>query len=94
MIGFILGWHSKHLHQLFGVVIFMPTGRFSDVKLVNTSRGYWSIGPAYWFTWFPSKQIEVSGTPMFLINFENPDTNYTSGKEITFDYNLGLFCNA
>jgi len=91
LVGLILGWHSEHYHQMFGVDIFMPTGRFSERKLVNTSRGYWSIGPAYWFTWFPIKQIEVSGTPMFLINFENPDTNYTSGKELTFDYNLGYF---
>jgi hypothetical protein len=91
LLGVILGWHSKQFHQMFGPEIFIPTGRFSNHRLVNVGRGYWAIGPSYWFTWFPIEQIEVSGALIYLINFENPDTHYCSGHELSFDYNLGYF---
>lgn len=85
----ILGWHSKRFHQMFGPELFLPTGKFDKNRLANTSRGYYSIGPAYWFTWLPIDEIEVSGALIYLINFENPDTKYVSGHELSFDYNLG-----
>ena len=91
LVGLILGWHGKKFHQMFGPEIFLPTGKFSDDRLTNTSRGYYAIGPSYWFTWFPIEQIEVSGALIYLINFENPDTDYRSGQELSFDYNLGYF---
>ena len=91
LVGLILGWHSEHFHQMFGPEVFLPTGKFSDDRLTNTSRGYYAIGPSYWFSWFPIEQIEVSGALIYLINFENPDTNYRSGQELSFDYNLGYW---
>ncbi|MFN2509625.1 MAG: transporter [Chthoniobacterales bacterium] len=91
LLGLILGWHGKKFHQMFGPELFLPTGKFSDDRLTNTSRGYYAIGPSYWFTWFPIEQIEVSGALIYLINFENPDTNYRSGQELSFDYNLGYW---
>jgi hypothetical protein len=88
LFGLILGWHGKRLHQMFGPEFFLPTGRFSSNRLVNVGRGYYAIGPSYWFTWFPIDEIEVSGALIYLINFENGETNYGSGNEISFDYNL------
>jgi hypothetical protein len=85
----ILGWHSKRFHQMFGPELFLPTGQFDKNRLANPSRGYYSIGPSYWFTWLPIDEIEVSGALIYLINCENPDTNYVSGHELSFDYNLG-----
>lgn len=91
LAGLILGWHSEHFHQMFGPEVFLPTGKFSDDRLTNTSRGYYAIGPSYWFSWLPSEKIEVSGALIYLINFENPETNYRSGQELSFDYNLGYW---
>lgn len=91
LVGIILGWHWKNFHQMFGPEFFMPSGRFSKHVLASTGRGYWAIGPSYWFTWFPIEQLEVSGALIYLINFENPDSHYDSGNEISFDYNLGYF---
>lgn len=91
LAGLILGWHGEHFHQMFGPEIFLPTGQFRTTALTNTSRGYYAVGPSYWFSWFPSEQIEVSGALIYLINFENPDTNYLSGQELSFDYNLGYW---
>jgi hypothetical protein len=73
---------------MFGPELFIPSGKFSDDRLTNTSRGYFSIGPSYWFTWFPIDQLEVSAAIIWLFNFENPDTNYLSGQELSMDYNL------
>ena len=88
LVGLILGWHGKKFHQMFGPELFIPSGKFSDDRLTNTSRGYFSIGPSYWFTWFPIEQLEVSAAIVYLFNFENPDTNYLSGQELSMDYNL------
>jgi hypothetical protein len=88
LFGLILGWHSQHFHQMVGPEFFVPTGRFSDNRLLNVGRGYVAIGPSYWFTWLPIKEIEVSGALIYLINLENDETNYGSGNEISFDYNL------
>ncbi len=90
----LLGWHSKKFHQVFGPELFLPTGKFDKTRLANTGRGYFSIGPSYWFTWFPIEQIEVSGALIYLFNLENSETNYTSGNELSFDYNLGYSVTA
>ena len=34
-------------------------------------------------------RIEVSGHLLYLFNFRNPDTHYTSGQEVSFDYGVG-----
>jgi hypothetical protein len=85
----LLGWHSERFHQTAGVEFFLPTGKFDKTQLANTSRGYYSVGPAYLFTWFPTDVIEVSGSLIYLINRKNHDTNYRSGDEVSFDYGLG-----
>ncbi len=88
LFGLILGWHGKKFHQMFGPELFIPSGKFSDDRLTNTSRGYFSIGPSYWFSWFPVEQIEISAALIYLFNFENTDTDYLSGQELSLDYNL------
>ena len=85
----VLGWHGKRFHHMVGSLLFIPTGHFSRNELANTSRGYWSIGPSYWFTWFPVEQLEVSGALVSAINFENPETHFHSGFELSLDYNVG-----
>lgn len=91
LLGVILGWHGEKFHQMFGPELFLPTGKFSEHRLTNTGRGYYAVGPSYWFSWFPIEEIEISGALIYLINFENPDTHYSSGHELSFDYNLGYW---
>ena len=47
------------------------------------------MAPAYWITWFPIEQIEVSGSFVYLYNFKNDSTNYKSGQEFNIDWGLG-----
>ena len=84
-----LGWHSDAYHQIASVEIYVPAGRFDATKLVNQSRGYYSVAPVYRFTWLPTGALEVSGNLVHLYNFKNPDTDYTSGRELVFDYGIG-----
>ena len=86
----ILGWHGERYHQMAGVYLYVPIGNFDKTRLANTSRGYYTVAPQYWYTWFPQDGIEFSGNLIYLINFENPDTNYTSGNEVGLDYALGF----
>jgi hypothetical protein len=85
----MLGWHGATYHQIAGVEAFLPTGSFDKSQLTNLGRGYYSIGPAYLFTWYPTEETEISGSSIYLYNFKNPDTNYQSGQELSFDYGLG-----
>ena len=59
-----------------GVEFFIPTGDFDKDRMINLSRGYYSVGPHYWFTWFPRDDIEVDGSFSYLVNAKNQDTGY------------------
>lgn len=85
----LLGWHGETVHQIAGLEFFLPTTGFNKAQLANITTGYWSAAPAYWVTWLPNDDIEVSGSLVYLYNFQNPDTNYRSGQEINLDFGLG-----
>jgi hypothetical protein len=85
----MLGWHGERLHQTLGVQFYLPAAAFSASRLANPGRGYYSVGPIYALTWFPVDPLEVSVSSNFLFNRENPDTRYTSGRELSIDYGLG-----
>src|SRR5207248_2520734 len=54
----LLGWHYDRFHQIAGIEFFLPTGKFDLTKPANTSRGYYSVGPAYFLTWLPTDAVE------------------------------------
>ena len=85
----LLGWHSERLHQIAGLAVFIPTGRFDAANPASIGRGYYAAAPTYSFTWFPHKSVEFSGSAFYIVNAENRDTNYRSGRELAFDYNIG-----
>lgn len=85
----LLGWHGDSVHQITGFEFFLPTGHFNPSKLANLSRGYYSIAPAYWVTWFPNDNVEIGSNIFYLYNYKNPDTNYQTGQEVAIDYALG-----
>ena len=85
----LLGWHSERYHQIAGIELFLPTATFDPARIANTSRGYYTIAPAYFFTWFPTPGIEVSGNATYLFNLKNRETRYRSGDEIALDYGVG-----
>ena len=85
----LLGWHGESVHQIAGIEFFLGTGAFDPTALVNPSRGYDAVGPAYFLTWFPNDRTEVSISSVYLYNWTNSHTNYQSGQEINVDYGVG-----
>ncbi len=85
----LLGWHGETVHQITGLELFFPAREYRPTQLANISTGFWSVAPAYWITWFPIPPVEVSGSFVYLYNFENNTTNYKSGQEFNVDWGLG-----
>jgi hypothetical protein len=85
----MLGWAGEQVHQIAGLQLGVPIGGFSPAKLANPGRGYFAFVPNYAVTWFPVKGAEVSASVFYLVNRENPDTKYRSGRELAIDYGLG-----
>lgn len=84
----LLGWASPTVHQMAGVDIFIPTGKYDASRLFNPGRNYWSFGPWYGITAYPLPNLETSAKIIYLVNQENDSTNYRSGNEINIDYNI------
>lgn len=93
---FILSWHFKNWHLLTAIDIYMPTGRYDNDDLANTSRNYWTFEPIFAFTYISDGGFEVSSKFMYDINTENTDSpsgDYQSGQEFHFDYAVGYKVN-
>ena len=67
----LLGWHGETVHQITGLEMFFPSREYRATQLANISTGFWSVAPAYWITWLPNELVEVSGSFVYLYNFEN-----------------------
>jgi len=85
---FILGWHSKNLHCVSGIDVYIPSGNYEAMDLANVSRGYWTIEPVVAVTYLGDGGLDVSAKMMYDFNLENSDTDYTSGQEFHVDYSV------
>jgi hypothetical protein len=85
----IFSWHTKNLHVVTGVDVFMPTGQYDKNRLANIGRNYWTFEPIIAATYLSDSGFEVSGKFMYDFNTKNNATDYTSGQEFHFDYTLG-----
>ncbi|MBU1168686.1 MAG: transporter [Proteobacteria bacterium] len=90
VIGPALGYHvSDKLHYVLAIDINMPTGSYDKTAMANTSRNYWNIEPVVAITYVQLKGVNADLKVMYDFNFENDDTDYTSGQELHADYALG-----
>ncbi len=89
VVPFVLGWSSPRYHQLLGLDVFAPIGSYDKDRLFNPGRNTWAYGPWYSFTAYPLENLEVSAKLIYMINGENSETNYRSGREFNADYNIG-----
>ncbi len=85
----VLGWHSGNFFWNASLCIFAPTGKYDKRDLANTSLNHWSVIPTVAITYFDAKaNWQVSGSFAYAVNFENPETDYTSGNLFHFDGSL------
>ncbi|HBH86591.1 MAG TPA: hypothetical protein DDY17_03170 [Syntrophaceae bacterium] len=89
----VLGWHSKNFHITAGLDIYIPVGAYSEDRLANPGRNYWTFEPVLGITYLSNGGFELSAKFMYDFNTENDDTNYESGQEFHFDYTIGYHVN-
>jgi hypothetical protein len=83
-----LNWNSGPWSFRFSETIVAPTGAYSttDGGLVDLGRNYWSFDTVGAATWFNAESgTEVSAAAGFMVNTENPATNYKTGNEFHLD---------
>jgi hypothetical protein len=84
---FVVAWHhSKNLHSVAAVDVYMPTGAYDKNRLANPGRNYWTVEPVYAATYITDDGWEASGKFMYDFNGRNNDTDYRSGQEFHVDY--------
>lgn len=90
-LGPVVGFHhSDKLHTAVGVDFVVPTGSEYDRNdLVNLGNNYATIQAVYAVTYMDPVGLNADVRLMHEYNFENPDTDYKSGRELHADYALG-----
>lgn len=72
--------------------IIFPTGSYSRVNVLNSSRNYYSFDSVVAFTWLDPKQgFEISFVPGLMFNTENTATHYLTGDEFHLDGMLNKY---
>lgn len=86
----ILGWDAGNLHWNVTATVFLPAGSYDQNRLANTGKNAWAVAPQFGITYFnPESGWEVSGALGYVASWENPDTNYRSGKIVHADFVVG-----
>ncbi len=96
---FILTWHSKYVHAVLGVDIYVPTGEYDKYRPINIGKNFWTFEPVFALTFFLPKNFSLSFKFMYDFNTTNNDwinpqtgkeTSLKPGQEFHFDYALGF----
>lgn len=76
----MLGWQHGNWHWNAAVAVLLPIGKYDIDDLANTSKNYWSVMPQVGLSYFdPKTGWDFSGAVIYVVNWENPDTNYETG---------------
>ena len=79
---------SKTLFLAGGLDIFLPTGRYNPLRMVNTSLHKTTFAPEGDVTWFITKEVEVSASTVFEDSTTNTATHYASGNDQETDWSV------
>ena len=87
VLNALIGWHQGNWHWNVGMLVNVPIGPWSNSSISNLSFNHWGLDTTAAVTWLdPKTGFEVSVAPGFTINWENPDTNYTTGTEFHVEF--------
>jgi hypothetical protein len=76
------------LHFQYGLDIWTPGPSYNKNDLVNVGQHYWDFEPVVAVTWLPNKgRTELSSRLHYALKTTNPDNNYHSGSEISWEFN-------
>ncbi len=85
-----LHWQFNSISLFLFEGIVAPTGHY-QINDFNTGRNYWTFDHNLLLTWDLTHNNEISVALGVMNNLENPATNYRSGDELHFDFNLGHY---
>lgn len=89
-LGMALGWHfSDKLHTLLALDIYAPTGAYDKNDIANIGRNHWAVQPVAGVSYINPNGFNGDIKTMWTYNFENSDTDYQDGQELTIDYDAG-----
>ena len=86
---FALAWHGARYDGIFGIAAILPAGDTDEPA--SAGKGYWSIMETAGLNVYldQARTWSVSMLTRWIENFEDPDTNVTSGMELVAEYGLG-----
>ena len=85
----LIGWHEGNWHWNIGTLINIPIGPWSTQSDTNLSFNHWAVDTTGAVTWLdPKSGWELSSAAGFTFNWENPDTDYTTGTEFHVEWAL------
>jgi hypothetical protein len=96
-----LGWHNGNWHWNISGTFWAPVGVYDKTRVVNGGKNFWAVSPQLAVTHFdPKTGWEISLALTYVVNFQNPATQYRSGadghietmvaKNLTPQFKLGL----
>ena len=85
-----LSWDWGDLKAFLFEGVVAPTGRYEAGEF-NTGRNYWTFDHNLLLTWSLPANNELSVAIGYMNNLENAATDYQSGDEFHFDYNVGHY---
>lgn len=91
----ILQWNRgerKQWQMVAGLGLVLPIGNYRKSR-VNVAAHYFSIAPRFAVKYKFSNGFEAAVSPLFNFNWENQDTDYKTGTELTIDYLLAYHKN-
>src|SRR5262245_27195312 len=85
----LIGWHEGNWHWNIGTLLNVPIGPWSKERDTNIAFNHWALDTTAAVTWLdPKIGFEVSSAAGFTFNWENPDTDYTTGTEFHIEWAL------
>jgi hypothetical protein len=85
----LIGWHEGNWHWNIGTLLNIPIGPWSKARDTNLAFNHWALDTTAAVTWLnPKIGFEVSSAAGFTFNWENLDTDYTTGTEFHIEWAL------
>jgi len=87
VLGATLGWHDGNFNWTVGTLVNVPIGFWEKGNASNIGFNHWGVDANAAFTWLdPKLGAELSAAAGLTFNFENPDTNTTTGTEFHAEF--------
>jgi len=83
----LVAYRKRAWFWWYGLDVFTPGIPYSRNAALNVGQHNWAIAPAGAISWLPNRgQTEIGSRFNYIVNRTNPDTNFRSGHEFTWEF--------